>query len=400
MCSGHDDRLLARTLALACKGEAAVSPNPMVGAVVARGRQVLAEGYHERHGDRHAEAVALEKAGERARGAALYCNLEPCSFDSPAKNQPPCTRAIIESGIRRVVVGQLDPNPLVRGDGVAQLRTAGINVDVADDRRCWYLNAAFNTRMALGRPYVHLKGAVSLDGRIAAAGGASRWITDEAARREVHGLRRGADAVAVGVGTLLADDPLLTARLDAAGDSGKQPAAVVFDTHLRTPPASRLVRERADSLFVVGVRPSADERWEARADALSARGVTVIAVGELGAREWVPGKLVPLEPALRALLGYGVGSILVEGGSALSTSLVSASLYDRITLYIAPLLMGDGVPFVGDLGIADPGAAVRFEDARWRAVADQQVFEAARAGWLDAVRGCVQAEVHDVHRAG
>lgn len=395
MCGDRDDRLLARTLALARKGEADVSPNPMVGAVVALGDEVIAEGFHARYGGSHAEAVALEAAGERTRGATLYCSLEPCSFDSPTKNQPPCVRAIVRSGVRRVVVGQLDPNPLVRGDGVAQLRAAGIAVDVADDPRCWELNAAFNTRMSTGRPFVHLKGAVSLDGRIAAAGGASKWITDEAARREVHALRRRVDAVAVGIGTVLADDPLLTVRLDDAGPLQRRPAAIVFDTHLRIPLASRLVRERPNELIVVGTESSGDAQWKARAEALEEAGVRVFDVHGAG-----EGRSVPIGPALVRLHGHGVGSILVEGGSSLTTSLITSSSFDRITLYVAPILMGNGVPFIGDLGVTDPGGAVRFERVRWRAVGDQQVFEADRAGWLDAVRGCLPEEVHDVHRAG
>ncbi len=396
MCSDQDDRLLARTLALAREGVAAVSPNPMVGALVVKADSIISEGFHARYGSPHAEVVALAAAGDAARGATLYCNLEPCSYEAPRKHQPPCVRAIVASGVRRVVIGQLDPNPFVRGSGVDQLRAAGIAVDVVDDDRFWSANEVFNTRMALGRPFVHLKSAISLDGRIAAAGGSSKWISDEAARREVHVLRRSVDAVAVGIGTVLADDPLLTARLSDPGvTASRQPRAVVFDTHLRTPLSSRLVRNRPDALTILARRSRSDRQWGARRDALAALGVNVIDVPDNDA----PTGGVPLAPALRALHEAGVASMLVEGGSGLLTGLIGRGLYDRITLYLCPIMLGAGIGITGDLGVTDPGSAIRFEDASWRPIGGQQVFEARRAGWLEEVRGCAR-EAGSVYRAG
>jgi diaminohydroxyphosphoribosylaminopyrimidine deaminase / 5-amino-6-(5-phosphoribosylamino)uracil reductase len=416
MRSDQDDRLLARTLALAREGVAAVSPNPMVGALVVKADTIISEGFHARYGGPHAEVVALTAAGDAARGATLYCNLEPCSYEAPHKHQPPCVRAIVASGIRRVVIGQLDPNPFVRGSGVDQLRAAGIVVDVVDGDRFWAANEVFNTCMTLGRPFVRLKSAISLDGRIAAAGGRSKWISDESARLEVHQLRSCVDAVAVGIRTVIADDPLLTARLsDPVGTAVRQPRAVVFDTHLRVPPSSRLVRDRPDALVLLASRSRSDTEWDARRDALAARGVTVIDVpdGDVPRGDVrddgaptagvpvtaAPTAGVPLAPALRALYEAGIASMLVEGGAGLLTGLVARGLYDRVTFYLCPLLLGAGVDLTGDLGVSDPGSAIRFEDASWRSVGGQQAFEARRAGWLDEVRGCAR-EADSVYRAG
>ena len=385
-----DDRLLARTLALARKGQGQVPPNPMVGAVVAGDHRIISEGHHERYGGPHAEAIALAHAGDQARGAVLYCSLEPCSFDAPGKHQPPCVAAIIGAGIRRVVVGQLDPNPLVRGSGVAALRSAGITVDVADDEACWELNDGFNTAMALGRPFVHIKSAISLDGRIAAAGGKSRWITDEAARRDAHALRATVDAVVVGIGTVLADDPLLTVRID--GRDVRQPRAVVFDSTLRIPLSSHLVRERPQMLIVLAARRDQDPSWNSRCRTLRDAGVTVLEVPHARPEERP-------EPAaaLQALYRAGLRSLLVEGGAALITSFVRSALYDRLTLYRSPMLLGDGVAFLGDLGIRDPAHGVRFEAVRYRTIGEQDVVEARRAGWLAEMRAAVAGEELRVH---
>ncbi len=240
-----DSYYLDRALKLAAGGRGKTAPNPMVGAVLVKNGLILSEAYHRLHGGLHAEAEALQAAGPFARGADLYCNLEPCSYRSPEKHQGPCTEKIIAADIRHVHIGQLDPNPKIRGRGLRALEAAGIRVSVADYQEpFWYFNDAFNTWMALSRPFVHLKCAMSLDGRIAAAGGDSRWISDQAARREAHRFRAERDAVAVGIGTVLADNPELTTRLV----DGKSPRPLVFDSSLKIPPASRLVCERGGEL--------------------------------------------------------------------------------------------------------------------------------------------------------
>ncbi|MFO8064894.1 MAG: bifunctional diaminohydroxyphosphoribosylaminopyrimidine deaminase/5-amino-6-(5-phosphoribosylamino)uracil reductase RibD, partial [Spirochaetia bacterium] len=292
MLNDTDRRLLGRTLELASLGGRAVAPNPKVGAVIVDSDRIISEGYHAAYGGPHAEAVALEHAGSESRGGTLYCNLEPCSYSAPDKHNGPCTERIIEAGVSRVVVGQLDPNERVRGGGVAALRAAGIEVDMPNEfPDGWYENAAFNTHASLSRPFVTLKLAQSLDGKIAARGGDSKWITDEKARAEVHELRAAHDAVLVGIGTALSDNPRLTARRGATTTEQaaeeppypRQPLAVVLDASLQLPPDSRLVSERAHELVVLvsdaprdhEPGPPADSnQLAARAAELTRRGVT------------------------------------------------------------------------------------------------------------------------------
>ncbi len=385
-----DSYFFERTLALAARGRGRTSPNPMVGAVLVRDGRIIAEGYHRRHGDLHAEAEALEAAGAAARGAELYCSLEPCSYRSPEKRQPPCTERIIAAGVRHVHIGQLDPNPRVSGMGARALREAGIGASLSrEDEGFWRFNDAFNTRMALSRPFVHLKCAMSLDGRIAAAGGDSRWVSDESARREGHRFRTERDAIAVGIGTMLADDPELTTRLV----EGRNPRPVVFDSSLRIPLESRLVKERGSELIVLTL-PQEDaaegsrRRWE-----LEARGVRVLYA------EPDPAGRVDPASALELLHGHGIGSLLVEGGSGLLTAFLRTGLYDRLSAFIAPLLLGTGVEAVGNLGISRVGEALAFEGINWFRIGDQQLFDAYRFGWLEEVGGKLRIE-EDAHVHG
>ncbi|MFW6339161.1 MAG: bifunctional diaminohydroxyphosphoribosylaminopyrimidine deaminase/5-amino-6-(5-phosphoribosylamino)uracil reductase RibD [Alkalispirochaetaceae bacterium] len=380
---------LTRTVTLAEAGRGSVFPNPMVGALLVKEGEVIATGYHGRYGEAHAEAAALDVAGESAEGSTLYCNLEPCSYESPEKHQPPCTRRIIESGVRTVVIGQLDPNPRIRGRGVRILEEAGIEVRTAEDsERYWRFNDAFNTYMSAGRPFVQIKLAMSLDGRIATSRGESKWITDEAARSEVHALRAERDAVAVGVGTVIADNPSLTVRLV----EGKNPRPVVFDTHLRIPLDRTLLRERSEELIVLAGKPPAeDPAFNVRKGRLEALGVTVRVVPT--ERGWVS----PAE-ALRALAAAGVRSLLLEGGATLATSFLRARLFDRLTAYIAPFLIGSGREAVGQLGVDEMGQALRLEGVTWRRIGEQQRFDGYRPGWLDATQASVREESH-VHGA-
>ncbi len=396
---------LNQTLQLAEKGADSVPPNPMVGAVVVRRRRVVGTGYHAFYGGKHAETEALAAAGDMARGATLYCNLEPCSYRAPEKHQPPCTAGIVRAGIKRVILGQVDPNPRVCGNGIRFLKQNGVRVCMArDDSRFWHFNSVFNTTMALNRPFVHIKAAVSLDGKIAAAGGASRWITDAAARSEAHVLRGSYDAVAVGIGTVLADNPRLTDRAEnSSGRSRPQPRAVVFDSKLRIPDSANLVSERASELVIVTVSTE-DPGWQTRRNALTERGVEVVALpdrSKLGCGAAVqalsvtrPDQSERVSPAdaLTALGELGIRSLLVEGGSELITSFVSARLFDRFTAYIAPILMGHGIPLLGNIGVNNPEDAVHFAHIAWRRIGDQQAFEGARVDWLDEVRDVIGAK--------
>ncbi|MFW5643119.1 MAG: bifunctional diaminohydroxyphosphoribosylaminopyrimidine deaminase/5-amino-6-(5-phosphoribosylamino)uracil reductase RibD [Alkalispirochaeta sp.] len=427
---------LEGTLTLAAGGRGTVSPNPMVGACVVRDDRVVGRGYHGRYGGPHAETVALDEAGEAARGGTLYCNLEPCSFTAPDKHQPPCTRRIIEAGVRRVVIGQLDPNPRVSGRGVEELRRHGIEVEIARDAtEFWRFNDAFNTWMALRRPFVHLKTAMSLDGRVATTAGDSRWITGTEARARGHRFRSERDAIGVGIGTVLADDPILTNR----HGRGTDPRPVVFDSHLRIPLESALVSRRGKELVVVcsgggtddagtwprypstgpveagtevpgarTERPTADPgTLEARKRALEEQGVTIVSVAlDTDGRP-------DLTEAIQHLARLGITSILVEGGPTLLTSFLRAGLYDRISAFIAPTLIGSGRDAVGDLGIEYLRNAIDLEQVRWESVGDDQLLDAYRPGWLAEVTSVISTsaavgvgaaapakEVHHVHRAG
>lgn len=415
----QDDRWLARTLELARQGGRRVEPNPRVGAVIVNAGEVVATGFHQYYGGLHAERAALEEADPtRLPGSTLYCNLEPCSHRSPGKHQPPCTEAIIAAGITRVVIGQRDPNPAVRGGGVQALRHAGITVDVpgegedgsarGDSRPgipadihadsigfdVLQLNEVFNTFMALGRPFVHLKAAISLDGRLATAGGDSRWITDEKARAAAHRIRAEADAVLVGRGTVDMDDPLLTVRLppDEGGadlPGGRGPRPVVLDSLARISLDSRLVRERSRELLLC-LGPDAPEERRA---ALAERGVTLLEIppgspdasGRVSCsdRTVTPG----LDPAsvLRRLGDEGIRSLFVEGGAEVLTAFLRARLYDRLTLYYAPLILGRGREAVGNLELDTVARALRFEAVRWQQIGLQQCFTALRAGWREEI---------------
>lgn len=319
--SADDDAKYMRSaLALASKGRGRTAPNPMVGALVVRGGTIVGRGHHAAFGGEHAERIALREAGDRARGATLYVTLEPCTHTG---KQPPCVEAVLASGIVRVVLAVRDPNPAA-GGGVERLRAAGIEVMVGpEEAAVRELNAPFFHSFASDRPWVTLKLAVSVDGAIADAVGSPGWLTGERARRAVHRLRAGHDAVAIGVGTAIADDPLLTVRHGPA--PRVMPVRVVFDRTLRLPPDSRLVRTAAEApLVVVAERPDAQRRA-----VLTRAGVTVV-------------DAVDAPDALRLLRARGILSLLTEGGAGLAGSLIAADVVDRLIIIQAPRLLGGG----------------------------------------------------------
>jgi len=318
-----DERFMRRALALAARGQGETNPNPMVGSVVVRNRRIVGEGWHRRAGGPHAEVVALAAAGPRARGGTLYVSLEPCSHQGRTS---PCAPQVAAAGIARVVAAMGDPNPRVGGRGFAQLRAAGVAVDVgllgAEARR---LNERFVVAVTQPRPFVLLKAALTLDGRIATAAGESRWITSPAQRREARRLRRLHDGVLVGIGTALADDPLLLPSPRVARPFHR----IVLDSGLRTPLRSRLVGSaRRWPVWVVCARAP-----RARREALEARGVTVIRV--LGRA----GRPV-LARVLRELKRRGVWSLMVEGGSEVLGAFLRGKLFDEVALFRAPLILG------------------------------------------------------------
>lgn len=323
-----DTDAMRHAWSLAWKGWGRVGANPMVGAVVVKDGRVVGEGWHAEFGGPHAEVLALRAAGEQARGADLIVTLEPCAHHGKT---PPCAEAIRAAGISRVVYGAADVDPRAKG-GADMLRAAGIQAQgglhAADVRA---QNAAFFHRFAwTGRPFVAVKLAITLDGRIADASRRSQWITGEAARRWVHWLRAGHDAIGVGLGTVAADDPQLTVRGDL--EATTPPLRVVFDARAELMPSSRLVRSARELPVAAMVRSDAPA---ARVEALRAAGVEVLA--GMGLATW-----------LTALQARGIGSLLVEGGGTLVGRLMAAGLVDRLYLLVAPLVLGSkGVPAFG-----------------------------------------------------
>ena len=330
--SETDKAHLARAIELARNGADAVRPNPVVGAVVARDGRVLGEGWHETYGAAHAEVNAIEACGlEDLSDATLYVSLEPCCHEGKT---PPCTDAILQAGLRRVVVGSDDPTEKASGRGLGMLRDEGVDVVVADGElaeRARLLNQAFRKHARTGRPWVLFKSAMTLDGKVATRTGDSKWISGERSRGLAHRWRASVDAVVVGIGTALADDPQLTARPDGPpAELARQPRRVVFDTLARLPPGSQLVAAAGDvPLTVVASRAAA----RADTDALEAAGAQVlVATGE--------NEPARVRSALDQLGALGVASALLEGGPHLAGAFLDADEIDEIRLFLAPLLLG------------------------------------------------------------
>lgn len=319
----EDERFMDVALVQAKAGRP--SPNPHVGAAVVKDGAVIATAHHDRAGGDHAEVAALRAAGEAAAGASLYVTLEPCNHHG---RTPPCTDAIIASKVARVVVGCRDPNPHVEGNGIEKLRAAGIEVVVGvREAKAQASIAPWAKHITVGIPYVSLKLALSLDGRIATRTGESRWVTGPDARAKVHLLRSRSDAVAIGIGTALADDPRLTVR-DAPGES---PTRIVFDTKLRLPVASKLVQTAREipTLVLCGVDAPHDQE-----EALAAHGVECLRTA-LSAE----GRL-DVFAALRALAARNVVSLMVEGGAELAGSFLAGRFADELHVFVAPILLG------------------------------------------------------------
>jgi diaminohydroxyphosphoribosylaminopyrimidine deaminase / 5-amino-6-(5-phosphoribosylamino)uracil reductase len=345
-----DAKIMTRALSEARFGRP--SPNPNVGAVLAKGDQIIAVGHHERAGADHAEIVALRAAAEKAQGATLYVTLEPCNHQG---RTAPCTDAIIKAGVARVVVGCRDPNPHVEGGGIERLQQSGIEVVLGvRNAECRALIEPWVKHVTTGLPYVLIKLAISLDGRIATRTRASKWITGPEARSKVHELRAAADAVLVGTGTVAADDPLLTVR-DAEGPN---PIRVVVDSNLRISAGARLVTTAAETPTLIITTPEAPEATE---NVLAAAGVEIIRVARSNEGR------VDIQSALRALAQRGIVTLMVEGGAELTGSILAARLADELHVFIGPLLLGPrGRPGAVDwAGPEDPTDAPRIADPKW-----------------------------------
>ena len=398
---------LQRALQVARKGRGKVSPNPLVGAVLVKDGKIIGEGFHRKYGGKHAEAWAIEEAtrkGYLVEGSDLYCTLEPCCFTGPEKHQPPCTDLILQHKIKRVFLCTLDPHPRVRGKGAGILLDAGIEVRVGIlASQALALNEGFFTYQIQGRPFVHLKIAQSIDGRIAALDGDSRWITDEQARRMVHRLRATYDAVLVGKNTARVDDPELTVRLL----KGRNPYRIVLDSRLELPLCSKIfhLRDPDRTIVITAAYPSTSERgsytgapleresFEKKRQSLERLGVRVVAVPlHPNAPSGTPPGLLDLSALLSRLGDLGIRSILVEGGASVFTSFLREGLFDRITFFIAPMVIGKGVEGIGDLGIRRIAEHLRFEGVRFRRIGNQIVLDGYRVGFLeDLYRATVPA---------
>ena len=359
-----DKRYMDFALSLAMRGANKVSPNPRVGCVIVRDQRVVAYGWHEGPGKPHAEAAAIAMAGDMARGAALYVNLEPCIHFG---RTPPCAPRIIEAGVSRVVVGVEDPDPRVMGGGIAMLENAGIPVDVGVRRSgCRWINRGFFKRIETGRPWVTLKAAVSLDGCIAPSDGDSKWITNVFSRRLAHMLRAENDAVMIGARTAKIDDP----RLDVRLCSGDSPLRVVLDSRFRA--SADLAVFRDDDVLTVGL---AHGETTSESDITTRRGRYVSVGPDAGGKP-------SMTEILETLGAMGVNYLMVEGGAGVAASLLKDDLVDQFSLFQASKLLGDGV----GIGSALPGStmeqAIRAEISCVRSVEEDK--------WLEGGRACSQ----------
>ena len=323
MPENEDVHWMQRALSEAQQGRGRVEPNPLVGAVVVREGREVGAGHHERFGGPHAEVVALNRAGERAAGATLYVTLEPCCHFGKT---PPCTDAVVAAGIARVVAAVRDPNPVVSGRGVALLEAAGLEVELGCEAQAGrFLLAPYLKRVATGLPFVTAKWAMTLDGKTATGAGDSRWISSESSRNLVHAVRGTMDAIVVGIGTVLADDPLLTARPPGP----RVPARVVLDRSARLPLSTRLVRTARQSPVLVAVTEAADRL---RCDVLREQGCQVVVLPGSGR--------VPIVPLLEGLGKRGMTNVLVEGGGQVLGSFLDERQVDAVDVFMAPVIEG------------------------------------------------------------
>lgn len=351
------ERHLNRAIELAKEAAGGVSPRPPVGAVIVKDGKAVGEGMTEPRPGMHAEVAAIRAAGELARGATMYCSLEPHAHQGVA---PPCTEEIISAGISTLVCPIEDPNPKVNGNGFRRLRSAGIEVvtQTSDELRqeAEETVSGFKMLTTAGRPQFTLKYAMSLDGRIATSSGESQWITGEAARAEAHRLRRSSDAIVTGIGTVLADNPRLTARTPEGSATGRPRLRVILDTHGRMPPESALLREPGDVLWAVG---------EGSEKASPNRNVEMLALPT--------GDGHPDLTALAKLLGdRGCCDVLIEAGGTLAGAFVASGLVDRVAAFIGPVIIGgEGAPGpVGGMGFERLADSLKLEDLKHRSVGD------------------------------
>jgi diaminohydroxyphosphoribosylaminopyrimidine deaminase/5-amino-6-(5-phosphoribosylamino)uracil reductase len=328
-----DEKYMALALKLAEKGKGRTSPNPLVGAVIVQRGRIVGKGYHKRAGEPHAEINALRDAGSKVKGSTLYLNLEPCSHYG---RTPPCTESIIKSGIKKVVVALKDPNPLVKGKGIKKLCSAGIEVKLGILRKqALRLNEAYIKYVTTGKPFIILKTAASLDGKIATSQGNSKWITGESTRKYTHRLRREMAGILVGIGTVLADDPSLTVSSKV---NQREPVKIIVDTKLRTPLKAKVLNRPT----IIATTKSASPK---RISALGKKGAKVLIIEEKEGK-------VNLRKLMKELGRLGITNLMVEGGAEINTSFLKENLVDKVLFFLAPKIIGGRKSSVGELGIS------------------------------------------------
>ena len=345
-------------LSLAKKGTGKVSPNPRVGAVIVKNDKILSTGYHEEFGGPHAEINAINRSSKKdLNGSTLYVTLEPCSHFGKT---PPCVDAIIDSNIKKVIIGMVDPNPLVAGKGIQKLKENGIQVqtNVCKDA-CFRINEAFAKYIVKHKPFVTAKVASTLDGNIATKQGNSKWITNEKSRRYVHKIRHENDAILVGIGTVLEDNPSLTVRLSKKSSLKR----FVLDSSLKIPLDSAVLLhpDRENTIIV-----TTENTEEHKVDAIQQLGCQVWKIGN---------KNIKLALMLTKMGEIGITSLLVEGGGKVHTSFLNEGLIDRMLIFYAPKLFGRGIPFLHDIGVTTPENAITFNRISWQKMGDNMLFE-------------------------
>lgn len=350
---------MQRAIQLAAKGLGRTSPNPVVGAVLVKDKRVVGEGYHTRAGEAHAEVVALREAGESAHGATMYVSLEPCCHQG---RTPPCVPEIVSAGVANVVVGLIDPDPRVQGGGIKALREAGVSVELADEdsqEQCAEVNRAFICRLLRGRPYVTLKFASSLDGKIASRTGRSKYISGIEARRWVHRERDSHDGIMVGINTVTLDDPELTSR----DPEGRTPIKIIVDSRGRLQDNAKMW-ERTENGVIVLTTPKGKSNIKARP------GLEVIVT------ETESGS-VDLGLAMEKLAQGGINSILLEGGSRLNGSMLDQGLIDRVAGFVAPILVGgqEALSPIAGFGVECVGDALKLRDVGWSTMGSDLLIE-------------------------
>jgi diaminohydroxyphosphoribosylaminopyrimidine deaminase/5-amino-6-(5-phosphoribosylamino)uracil reductase len=367
----NDEYYMKLAIALARKGRGYVSPNPMVGAVIVKNGRIISRGYHQRFGGNHAEINALKNATEDVAGSTLYVTLEPCCHQGKT---PPCIDSIIKHKIARVVIGTIDSNPLVSCQGINYLQNSGIEVKTGvQEKTCRQLNEVFFHFMATGMPFVTIKYAQTLDGRIATATGESQWISSEASLKFTHQLRAAHDAILVGAGTVIKDNPELTVRLVR----GRNPLRVIVDSELNIPKQAKIFQNiSSPPTLIATIKTAADPRFQR----LAGSGVEIITI-----KADKKGN-VDLKKLFKILAGRNISSILIEGGAQIITSVLKNNLANRLVTIIAPKIIGSGIEAVGDLNIRSLGAA--------KILSIQKVLRRGDDIIIDSRTNCCHKDIH------